>query len=61
MICGECHGSGMVWSGPFSDGQGLRAGMMIPCPSCNGCGQESCCDPGRGYVPESDETEDEGR
>lgn len=32
--CSRCRGEGTIWSGPFNDGRGLRAGKMIPCPDC---------------------------
>lgn len=44
MRCDTCHGVGKVWSGPFLTPHGERAGMMIPCPDCGGCGVAHCCD-----------------
>jgi len=51
MICQDCQGTGRV----MRDREGkpverLRdAVMMIPCPSCGGCGIASCCDVAGSY------------
>lgn len=32
--CKTCNGTKAIWSGPYHDGRGERAGKMIPCPNC---------------------------
>jgi len=49
-LCSYCWGQRWIWSGPFHDGQGPRAGKMIPCPTCGGVGVTSCCEGPGGAV-----------
>lgn len=59
MRCERCHGDGSIWSGPFNDGRGLRAGKMFPCPDCNGFGITHCCEGERPDCPPTNPTEEE--